>query len=295
MIARLLNLCGLDLGPAEMLLGPDPANPLGHFEHRGFLAIDRKLLKHFGATWYDPPELKSGWQHDPQLRWLIDDAKKLAATFPMTTPWGWKEPRSAIFLPFWKEVIPKMRFVICMRNPLEVARSLEKRNRIPIEKGASLWYRYARASLGDTEGSARILTFFDDFFGSDRAEIDRVIEFCGLQKPDDHSVIDAAISAELRHHNSEIPELLKENRVSRECKLFYIGLRALSYPSYVAARSSPEEQDWVSASVGDFMMLFKERAEVSTTSDGSGPSPVPTLFPFDSKTLTKFFRALRGS
>jgi hypothetical protein len=298
MIARLLHLCGLDLGPREMLLHSDGANPLGHFEHRGFLRIDRKLLKHFGATWYEPPELEPGWEHDPQLEPLVGEAKMLVATFPPLSAWGWKEPRSALFLPFWKEVIPNMRFVICLRSPLEVARSLEERNRISIEKGASLWYRYTRDSLEDTNGCPRILTFFEDFFGAGFGEIDRVIEFCGLQKPEASSETHRAVAAELRHHSSEIPDLLKESRVSRECKLLYIGLRALLSPHFVPAGSSREQQDRISAAVGDFMKLFKERSELRNTTGPSGASPVSTPTPLGSrtfKTLKKFFRALRGS
>src|SRR5213593_4571900 len=117
MIAQLLHQCGLDLGPAERLLKADATNPLGHFEHRGFLDIDRQLLKHFKATWREPPELQAGWHLDPGLKPLLSEAKALAATFDGRSPWGWKEPRASLFLPFWREAIPNMRFVICIRNP----------------------------------------------------------------------------------------------------------------------------------------------------------------------------------
>jgi hypothetical protein len=287
MIARLLNLCGLYLGPADMLLGPDAANPLGHFEHKRFLAIDRKLLKHFRATWYEPPELKPGWERCPELQSLADEARMVVATFPPRSAWGWKEPRSAIFLPFWKEVIPNMRFVICIRNPLEVARSLEKRNRIRLEKGASLWYRYTRDSLADTEGSERILTFFDDFFGSDSAEIHRVIEFCGLQKQVDKSVIGKAIAGELRHYTSETSELLKENRMSLECKLFYTGLRDLLFHKELDRK----QPDRVSAALAEFMKLFKEDSD-SSAALASLSTPNPRVPP--TSKLRKLFNALKG-
>ena len=34
MVARLLNRCGLDLGPADQLEGPNESNPLGYYEHK---------------------------------------------------------------------------------------------------------------------------------------------------------------------------------------------------------------------------------------------------------------------
>ena len=51
MVARLLQQCDLYLGPEYQLLGPDSANPEGHFEHTGFLKIDDALLRYFGGSW----------------------------------------------------------------------------------------------------------------------------------------------------------------------------------------------------------------------------------------------------
>ena len=287
LVARLLHLCGLNLGPAEQLLGPDAANPLGHFEHRGFLAIDRDLLKHFGATWYDPPELEPGWQHDPKLAELLGAAKALAGTFPPSATWGWKEPRASLFLPFWKIAIPNMRFVICIRNPLEVARSLEVRNRIPIQTGASLWCRYTRAALEDTEGSPRLITFFEDFFDGGSGEIDRVVRFCGLHEPGNGSEIQSAVSAGLRHHTSEIRSLLEEPSVRPEAKLIYLGLRAL-----LSARNGigAEEE---SRDVGAFVRLFKELhgSEAAPGPELRRPAPARGL----REKLKKLLSALGGS
>ncbi len=39
MIARLLNLCGLDLGPPEQLVVPNEFNPPGYFENKNFSLI----------------------------------------------------------------------------------------------------------------------------------------------------------------------------------------------------------------------------------------------------------------
>jgi hypothetical protein len=58
MIAHLLNLCGLDLGPSEQLLSPQGDNPLGFFENEGFRRVNDALLKHFGCSWQKPPVLE---------------------------------------------------------------------------------------------------------------------------------------------------------------------------------------------------------------------------------------------
>lgn len=229
MVARLLNLCGLYLGQAEQLFGPNSGNPEGHFEHTGFISIDDALLQHFGGSWDYPPQLESGWHRARSLETLVSDAKSLVATFPSAALWGWKEPRTTLLLPFWKLIVPNLRFVICIRNPLEVAKSLAKRNGMTIEQGAYLWNRYLRAAIRDTDGCARIFTFYDDFFIDVFAEIERLIRFCNLPCPNECSLLQDAISSELRHHTTQAQEVLEETSIATEYKLLYIGLRALSH------------------------------------------------------------------
>jgi hypothetical protein len=294
MIAQVLNQCGLYLGPPERLLKADATNPLGHFEHRGFLEIDRKLLKFFQATWHEPPELKPGWHLDSKLESLRAEARALAATFTENSPWGWKEPRASLFLPFWKEAIPQMRFVVCIRNPLEVARSLERRNNIPIPKGAMLWYHYMRASLEDTEGNPRIFTFFDDFFDGGSVEIERLLRFCGLPMPGDRSQLQSAISSELRHHTSAIQSLLEAPAVTPECKLFYLGLCAIlsEHPSRVEGRDDRGGDDV--ASVSAFVKLFRDGDESDAASDRAAPPAELQSRSGDHRAATKLKRLLQS-
>lgn len=258
MIAQVLNQCGLYLGPPERLLKADATNPLGHFEHRSFLEIDRKLLKFFKATWREPPALRPGWQLDPKLASLRAEAKVLTKTFAGKSPWGWKEPRASLFLPFWQEAIPHMRFVVCIRNPLEVARSLEKRNKTPLRKGASLWYRYTRASIEDTEGCPRLFTFFEDYFDHGTVEIKRLLRFCGLQLPADHAQLNSVISTELRHHTSVIQTLLEEAAVTQECKNFYLGLRAILSSNSANVSRDEERLEQESLNVSALVKSFRE-------------------------------------
>lgn len=227
MIARLLNICGLELGPPEQLLKADKANPLGHFEHRGFLDVDRKLLKYFHASWHHPPDLPASWETDPGLLPLLRRARALAANFSDKKPWGWKEPRASLFLPFWRQAVPNMSFLFCLRNPLEVAESLQKRNRIAIEHGAWLWYLYTLTSLRDTQGCPRQFSFFDDYFARRNEEIARVLDFCGLASRNHAAVLESAIAGELRHHQGGDRRLRDEPAVPAQCKDLYFGLRSI--------------------------------------------------------------------
>src|SRR5262249_24095134 len=150
---------------------------------------------------------------------LTAEARQLVGTFSESPVWGWKEPRTTLFLPFWKSVIPGLRFVICVRSPLDVALSLQKRNGITIGTGASLWHQYCQAAIRDTVGSPRIVTFYEDYFRDSVLEINRITQFCGLVPPGNMSELRDFVAHELRHHASETDDLLNATMIPAQCKL----------------------------------------------------------------------------
>jgi hypothetical protein len=237
MVAQLLHQCGLFLGSADQLLGATSGNQDGHFEHLGFLKINEGLLRYFGGSWESPPKLNPGWERDAALAELFAAARALLQTFSGKSLWGWKEPRTTILLPFWKSLIPNLQFVICVRSPLDVANSLARRDRVPMERGVILWNRYMHAAIEHTEGWPRLLAFYEDFFANGNAAADKLLRFCGLQSPDDSSAWDSVIRDELRHYKTEMTDLLEDRSIPIEYKLMYIGLRALSSTESALAAS----------------------------------------------------------
>src|SRR5687768_2678269 len=97
MIAGLLNRCGLDLGPADRLLKADKTTPVGQLEHRDCLDSDRKLRKHFHATWHCTPDVATTSKNSPSSSTLLSQARALAASLPSHKTSGWKQPRASLF------------------------------------------------------------------------------------------------------------------------------------------------------------------------------------------------------
>jgi len=55
-------------------------------------------------------------------------ARELVAVRRATgKPWGWKDPRTLLFLDFWSEVVPEASWLLVFRSPWEVADSLYRR------------------------------------------------------------------------------------------------------------------------------------------------------------------------
>jgi hypothetical protein len=225
--ARLLNVLGLNLGPSDSLMGPSPSNPTGHFEHLGFLEINEALLRRFGGSWDNPPRLPPGWQQDSVVQCIAQRAAKLAEVMSVNGgSWGWKEPRTTVLLPFWRTIIPALRYVICIRNPLEVANSLVQRDGMTIAAACALWRRYMQAALEHTAGQPRTLIFYKNFFRDPLCELNRLAEFCGLEKLGHPDRLAGILAKELRHQRRGARALLVHPFVPLDCKLLYLGLRA---------------------------------------------------------------------
>ena len=242
LIAQILKHSGLYLGPEHALLGSNIGNQDGHFEHTGFIELNDILLKHLGGSWDFPPDLPSAWESAASLEPLRSRARELLQSFSGKSPWGWKDPRTSLLLPFWRSLIPNLRVVICVRSPLAVANSLQARDNIVPTRGAYLWDRYMKASLADTEGCPRLVVFYDRYFNNPATDVAKLLDFCGLP-PCANTAAAATIRGELRHQPSDITALLACDQIASETKLLYLGLRGLdlSGDDLASAKSEADE------------------------------------------------------
>ena len=142
MVARLLNLCGLDLGPEEDLMPPGVGNEPGHWENLSFVRLNDAILTRSGGGWDFPPAPSIGWASSPELALERAEAGALLESFRRREPWGWKDPRNSLTLPFWRPLIPDLKVVICVRDPLEVADSLYHRGESSSAFSLQLWLLY---------------------------------------------------------------------------------------------------------------------------------------------------------
>ena len=244
MVARLLQLCGLDLGPKNMLMGASPSNQGGHFEHREFVDLNQALLERLGGSWDNPPDLKEGWERDPSLYEFTLRARKLITNFAPNARWGWKDPRTTLLLPFWKQLIPNMLYVICVRNPLDVARSLADRDQMSIAGASELWYQYCRKAISETDPKFRIVTFFEDYFENPMREFKKVAEFCGFTERMENAVIQETVLTDLRHQVTSLRELLVEAEIPFEYKLLFLGLRQVLYLQTTGGKHEQQMSDF---------------------------------------------------
>ncbi len=209
MIVRLLNLCGLDLGPPRDLLPPAPDNPEGFWENRSFVRLNDAVLKHLGARWDLPPlDDPPGWEDEPSLDSLHSRACRLVRCFRGREPWGWKDPRNCLTLPFWRRVLPEMKVLICLRNPVAVAESLWARDGMSFAQSFDLWLTCNRRALAAAPPD-RVVTHYHSYFHDPRAELRRVLGRLGIGvAPGRLEQACAAVNPSLVHHHMGVEDLV---------------------------------------------------------------------------------------
>ena len=169
MLTRLLHACGLYLGPKEELMPAQVDNPDGFWEHLGFVALNDELLSELGGAWDLPPKRDENFAH-ARLDPLRMKARLLVEKFDSAGLWGWKDPRNSLTLPFWQNLLPGMRTLIMVRNPLEVAHSMKERNGTSYSFGLRLWEIYNQHVIDTAREQDRLVTHYDLFFEDPETE-----------------------------------------------------------------------------------------------------------------------------
>jgi hypothetical protein len=231
MVARVLRACGLDLGADEHFAPPAHDNTEGYWEDLRFVAWNDRILEAFTGSWDAVPSFPPDWTSDPRLSAVRDEAEAMAAT--RREPWGWKDPRTSLTARFWSERLPGLRFVVCVRHPLEVAASLQARGFTSERYGLRLWEAYHRA-LDEAAGEC-LVTHYDSYFADAPAEIDRVLDFLGMAPSAAVRKMAAeSASAGARHQRRAARDL---DRLTPEARQLYESLCERSGPVLARARA----------------------------------------------------------
>ena len=223
MMTRLLHVCGLELGPESDLMPAQADNPDGFWEHLGFVALNDEVLNALGGAWDLPPRSDEDFG-DARMDPLRMKARLLIEKFDPTNVWGWKDPRNSLTLPFWKSILPELKTLVIVRNPLEVAYSMCERNGTSYSFGLRLWEIYNRRLFEATAEDERLVTHYDFFFENPETELGRIADFLGLPSSEVNRA--AALVATGRRHTHFTTDQLIDARVSAEVVDLYRTLIA---------------------------------------------------------------------
>ncbi len=141
LVTQWLQQCGLHVG--DELLGAGTGNDNGHFEDLVFLNSHKALLQ--------ARRLSDNGFTDKVLKPLSSEEKDklkdiIAFKNNYFAQWGWKDPRTCLFLPAYHELVPDAFYFVVLRNFESVISSLIYR-----------MYKQSEIKYGDNKGFAGIL------------------------------------------------------------------------------------------------------------------------------------------
>ena len=218
MLTGTLQEAGLVLGD---VVTEAPHNRKGNRESLPIRSLHDDLLVSAGGDWRSPPEMVV-WR--PVHR-LLRDA--LIERFTNQPIWGFKDPRSLLCLEGWLEALPQLEAVAIVRHPLEVAVSLQLRDRMPLVEGVALWESYNRRLLHWIEKLGCPLLVFEPDSELMKQQLASVLKSLDLPRPlraDDLRFF----TADLRHHGQEVH---KKGIVSSSANYLYQQLLERAFHS----------------------------------------------------------------
>src|ERR1700712_3266684 len=139
LITNWLQRCGLQVG--ERLAGADIGNAEGHFEDVEFLRMHEEILV---SNDLDP----TGLVYDKEIDINVYQREKLKSVIKVKNQrykqWGWKEPRTCLFLKLYRELLPGSKYLVIVRDYPAVVNSLLKRDFTFVDNRYSARGRFTR-------------------------------------------------------------------------------------------------------------------------------------------------------
>ena len=252
-LAGALAALGLDAGPAEALMPADDGNPEGYFEVTSIAELDEMILALLGGRWDIPPRRDEGWSERADLGPFLEEARCLVSQTFSSDRFVLKDPRMALLVPLWRQVLEDVVAVLIVREPAEVARSMARRDAMTPLTGLSLWAAYNRALLEDLAGMRVHVCTYEDLLADPRGVLGEVAasleSFGQLAAVGDLDAAAAHISADLRRSTDLVEAELREP--PREIGELARALSALRGRHAAFAAAVPSAGAWEGALIGE--------------------------------------------
>ena len=258
MLTRILNLLGCDI-PVS-LMKANEFNEGGYWESTVIHQFHERLLASAGTNWRDWQEFYPDWFRSPKASQFREEALGiLASEFGNSHLFVLKDPRLCRILPFWLDVLDAAEvrplIVTPLRNPLDVAASLARRNGFDPAFSMLLWLRYVLDGERASRGLPRVFTAYEGVKENWRTIAQDAQSKLGVVWPCRPDGVAGAVSAYVSsslHHHRAAPEALFNDPATSEW--FTETYRILS--GWAKSGESPR----------DFATLDRVRSEFGTAS-----------------------------
>lgn len=227
-----LSIAGVYPGPNHALMPASASiNAKGFWEHQEIVDVHDRLLAALGSSWDDERPLPAAWWQRSDLAGFRDELWTiLSRDFSGSPLWLLKDPRLCRLLPLWFELLHDLGaapcFILCLRHPAEVARSLMRRDAIQDERASMLWLQHLIDSERATRGWPRVVVTYDQLLSDWREVFGRI----GSRLPIELKLNEAAIGKidmflepDLHHHRIKQDETSTNGSLQELAAEVYAG------------------------------------------------------------------------
>jgi hypothetical protein len=209
-LTRMINLLGISLG-RNLLLGHTKINAKGFWENKEVIDIHDRILGHLNSAWFDARPLPDQWWLNPELVPYEDRIVSiLERDFKDQPIIALKDPRLCRLLPLWLGILKKRGVdaacILALRSPVEVAKSLVKRDGFDGGASSFMWLSYVLESEYHSRGLPRTIVCYDELLANWPEVAAKISRDLQIQWPQAIGVAEAAINQELlpelRHHKA---------------------------------------------------------------------------------------------
>ena len=210
-LTRVLNIMGCDL--PKTLMTPRVDNVAGFWESQLIMNLNEEILASAGSFEEDWRPFEREWYSSSIAGRFRERARGLLqGEFGSSRLFVLKDPRMCRLMGFWIEVVRALGarplIVLPIRNPLDVAASLQVRNDIDPAVGQLTWLRHVLDAEADSRGLKRAYLRYEQLLSDARTVVDTIGSELGVSWPRRSSPqveveIAEFLSPELHHHQSE--------------------------------------------------------------------------------------------
>src|SRR6266542_5664861 len=218
--SHVLSALGLDMTDnmaAPGHDGPGKDNPLGHWERWEIVEFHDRILGLYNQGFFSPLHdfaLPVAWWADPRVAEVRREITAFLERRMGNGYFGFKDPRTVRLMPIWHQIVNELKLapniVFCLRNPAQVARSLNERDGFSLDTGEYRWFSYTVDFFRYTK-SAEIRTIeYESWFDDPAPNLAKLRNFLDLPEDRAEFNLDLAISdlvhQEFRHDDARLSE-----------------------------------------------------------------------------------------
>ena len=195
----------------KTLMAADAHNTAGYWESAKVADLNDDILASAGSSWDSWERFNQDWYSSPVADGFRERTQAvLQDEFGNSPLFVLKDPRICRLTAFWLDAIgdfgAQAHVVLPLRNPVEVAASLEERDAIDRSVGLLMWLRNVLDAEHDSRGQPRAFAHYDDLLDNWQEVAAAIGQQLGIDWPRRSATVDLevaeGVSPKLRHHGT---------------------------------------------------------------------------------------------